>query len=273
MKHILRFFRGAGLLLLLAALALFTLCGCTPELPLPSGFSQEAGSPAASPPDSGVAPAATVPIIAAPTELPTTASQETTLPEPETTVPPPVEDESWKLLLVNASHPVPKGYDVTLKALRNGQYVDERIYPELQQMFDDARAQEIYPLINESYRSAERQQDILDKYTASYEANGYGHDAALQKALETVALPGTSEHQLGLALDIVSEYGGNSVVWDWLRENCWKYGFILRYPQDKAELTGISYEPWHFRYVGVQAAREITEQGLCLEEYLAQQGN
>jgi D-alanyl-D-alanine carboxypeptidase len=147
--------------------------------------------------------------------------------------------------------------------------VDERIYPELQQMFDDARAQGIYPLINESYRTAERQQQIMDNYIASYEAGGMSHDDAVKKARTIVALPGTSEHQLGLALDIIAEYDADSTAtWNWLRDNCWRYGFILRYPAGKEEITGISYEPWHFRYVGVPAAQEITEAGLCLEEYL-----
>lgn len=180
------------------------------------------------------------------------------------------EDESWKLVLVNADHPLPEGFTVQLKELRNGQQVDERIYPELQQMFDDARSAGFYPLINESYRTAERQQQILDQYTASYEATGLSHEEAFAKARETVALPGTSEHQLGLALDIIAEYDEDSTAtWQWLFENCWRYGFILRYPADKVELTGISYEPWHFRYVGVRAATEIMQQGLCLEEYLA----
>ena len=195
--------------------------------------------------------------------------QEPQEPEPEPEVP---EDEGWKLLLVNADHPLPEDFTVSLKELRNGHHVDERIYPELQQMFDDARAEGIYPFINESFRTAERQQEILDKYIASYEAEGAPHEEAERRAKEIVALPGTSEHQLGLALDIIAEFDADSsATWQWLLTNSWRYGFILRYPADKEEITGISYEPWHFRYVGVEAAREITEQGICLEEYLAEQ--
>ena len=179
------------------------------------------------------------------------------------------EDESWKLILVNAQHPLPEGFSVKLKQLRNGQAVDERIYPELQRMFDDARAAGIYPLINESFRSAERQQEIMDKYIARYRAQGMSEEEAEQAARLVVALPGTSEHQLGLALDIIAEFSSDSTAtWEWLRENCWKYGFILRYPADKVEITGFSYEPWHFRYVGTDAAKEIMEKGLALEEYL-----
>lgn len=204
---------------------------------------------------------------APPTQPPTTeAPTETQAPETE-----PPADESWQLILVNKTHPIPEGYTVTLKELRNGHHVDERIYPELQQMFDDAREAGVFPLINESYRTTERQQQIMDSYIADYEAEGMGHEAAVEKALEYVAVPGTSEHELGLALDIIAEYEDDSSgTWQWLLDNSWRYGFILRYPADKVEITGIAYEPWHFRYVGKQAAQEITEAGLCLEEYLKQ---
>ena len=214
------------------------------------------------------APAPTQEEPAEPEEDPQTPAQET---EPASEEDPAQTDagDDWKLILVNAEHPVPEDYSVTLKELRNDQWVDERIYPELQQMFDDARVEGIYPLINESYRSAERQQEILDNYIAAYEAEGLSTEEAQQRALEVVAKPGTSEYQLGLALDIIVEYEEDSTVtWQWLKENCWRYGFILRYPEDKTEITGISYEPWHFRYVGAEAAQQITERGITLEEYL-----
>lgn len=188
---------------------------------------------------------------------------------PETDVPSPVQDDDWKLILVNADHPLPEDFTVTLKELRYGHQVDERIYPELQQMFDDARAAGIFPLINESFRTRDRQQEIMDKYIAGYEAEGMSHEDAVNKAHQIVAIPGTSEHELGLALDIIAEYDSDSsATWSWLKENCWRYGFILRYPADKVDITGISFEPWHFRYVGTQAAKDIMEQGLCLEEYI-----
>lgn len=197
---------------------------------------------------------------------PTTAAPTTAAPTTTGTSP---ADESWKLVLVNASHPLPEGFTVDLKELRNGHHVDQRIYPELQQMFDDARAAGIYPLINESFRTAERQQEIMDSYIARYEAQNMSHEEAVAKAHSLVAEPGTSEHQLGLALDIIAEFDADSTAtWNWLKDNAWRYGFILRYPADKVDLTGIDYEPWHFRYVGKAAAEEITRQGLCLEEYL-----
>lgn len=197
------------------------------------------------------------------------AQTEAHVAAPETTQALENKAEDWSLILVNATHPIPDGYTVALKELRNDHQVDERIYPDLQQMFDDAREEEIYPLINESYRTAERQQQILNDYISSYEGQGLSHDDAVKKAHTVAADPGCSEHQLGLALDIIAEYDTDSTAtWNWLEENAWRYGFILRYPANKVDITGIAYEPWHFRYVGKEAAREITQQGLCLEEYL-----
>ena len=257
-------------LLIVLLLACFILLGIyllKGSDPAPGSETQAATTTAARTSSSQTEPpshsttAKTEPATAAPTNA-----------APTTTEAPPV-DESWKLLLVNASHPLPENFTVELKALRNGHHVDERIYPELQQMFDDARAVGIYPLINESFRTAERQQQIMDKYIAGYEAQGMSHDDAVKKAQSIVALPGTSEHQLGLALDIIAEFDTDSTAtWNWLRDNAWRYGFILRYPADKVDITGIDYEPWHFRYVGKQAAEEITKQGLCLEEYVASAG-
>ena len=93
-------------------------------------------------------------------------------------------------------------------------------------------------------------------------------EEAVELAAKEVALPGTSEHQLGLALDIIDAGGDSWDAWEWLLNNCQRYGFILRYPYNKTEVTGISHEPWHFRYVGVEAAEEIMGSGLALEEYL-----
>ena len=107
------------------------------------------------------------------------------------------------------------------------------------------------------------------------EIQGCSREEAEEQAATMVALPGTSEHQLGLAVDIVdSEYQilessqENTPVQRWLMEHCWEYGFILRYPKEKTQLTGIIYEPWHYRYVGKEAAKEIMNAGICLEEYL-----
>ena len=180
-------------------------------------------------------------------------------------------EDGWELLLVNRQHPIPENYEVKLTQLQNDQAVDERIYPALQEMFDDARAEGILPTISSSYRTAEKQQELMDEKIAEYQASGYDYETAKQLAEEWVAIPGTSEHQMGLSVDITTADWNQqdaSVVWDWMMRNSYKYGFIQRYPENKTDITGIINEPWHYRYVGREAAQEIYEQGICLEEYL-----
>lgn len=185
------------------------------------------------------------------------------------------EDSDWQLILVNRQNPIPSDYHVELTELKNNQAVDSRIYPDLQQMFDDARAAGILPHITSSYRTSDKQQQLMEEKIADYQAEGYSPSKAKELAEEWVALPGTSEHEIGLAVDISTEDSSiqdASIVWEWLLENSYKYGFIRRYPEDKTDITGIIHEPWHFRYVGKEAAKEIYEQDLCLEEYLHQTG-
>ena len=177
--------------------------------------------------------------------------------------------EEWNLIVVNRWNEIPEDYSVELTELSNGQKVDSRIYPALQEMFNDARSDGIYPIVREGYRTAKEQQKILDEKIQDYIMEGYSEARAARTAKEWVALPGTSEHQLGTAVDINADKSkcSNEEVYVWLSENAYKYGFILRYPLEKQEITGIGYEPWHYRYVGIEAAREIFEQGICLEEY------
>ena len=178
--------------------------------------------------------------------------------------------EEWNLIVVNRWNELPEDYSVELTELSNGQKVDSRIYPALQEMFDAARLERIYPIVREGYRTAEEQQEILDDKIQAYINEGYSRTRAEKTAKEWVALPGASEHQLGIAVDINADKSkcGNDEVYTWLAKNAYKYGFILRYPMEKQEITGISYEPWHYRYVGVEAAKDIHEQGISLEEYM-----
>ena len=177
--------------------------------------------------------------------------------------------EEWNLIVVNAWNELPEDYSVELTELSNGQKVDSRIYPYLQEMFDAAREEGVYPVVREGYRTAEEQQEILEDRIQTYINQGYSRSRAERTAKEWVALPGTSEHQLGIAVDINADKSmcSNEEVYAWLAENAYKYGFILRYPIGKQEITGTSYEPWHYRYVGEEAALVIYEQGICLEEY------
>lgn len=194
--------------------------------------------------------------------------------EDENTSPPiAASDEGeWSLLLVNRDNPLPENYQVETTQLSNGQSVDKRIYSALQAMFDDARADGVYPIVASGYRTTEKQQSLMEEKIASFEAEGYSHARAQEMAEDWVALPGTSEHQTGLAVDINADgiHSAGYEVYDWLDQNAHKYGFICRYPSDKTDITGISTEPWHYRYVGVTAASEIHRQDLCLEEYLAE---
>lgn len=186
-----------------------------------------------------------------------------------------IDRTQWNLILVNQWNLIPENYEVNVKYLNNGHAIDERAYSDLIDMLDDCRAAGLSPVICSSYRSMEKQKELYNNKINEYISYGYSGDEAEKKAGELVAIPGTSEHQLGLALDIVdisnqalNETQENTQVQKWLMNNSWKYGFILRYPTDKSDITGISYEPWHYRYVGKQAAKEIYDAGICLEEYL-----
>lgn len=182
----------------------------------------------------------------------------------------------WNLLLVNPWNKIPDNFSVELTQLKNGHSVDKRAYPDLQEMMDDARAQGLSPIICSSYRTNEKQKTLFNRQVSEYVSMGYSEIEAENEAAKWVAVPGTSEHQTGLAVDIVAldyqildENQENTEEQKWLMENAYKYGFILRYPIDKSEITGINYEPWHYRYVGKEAAKEIFERKICLEEYLA----
>ncbi len=141
----------------------------------------------------------------------------------------------------------------------------------LETMANDARAQGLYIGIRSAYRSYADQQEVYDYYI-----NLYGYSYAMQ----LVSIPGSSEHQLGLGVDLTSQsvidgiYGtfDQSAEYPWVMENCYKYGFILRYPENKTDITGAMNEPWHFRYVGKKAATEIYNNNLTLEEYTMQHG-
>ena len=183
--------------------------------------------------------------------------------------------EQWNLILVNPCNEVPEDYEVKLTRLKNGQAVDSRCYPMLQQMMDDCRADGLNPYICASYRTMKKQKALFADKVRRVLLEGCPKDEAEDEAAKTVARPGTSEHQLGLALDIVDADDPQLETWQedtpvqqWLMKNSWKYGFVLRYPPEKSSITGIIYVPWHYRYVGRQAAEEMYTRGLCLEEYL-----
>ncbi len=193
--------------------------------------------------------------------------------EPEPAKPSAADNEL--LTLVNPWNELPEDWQVDLVTLSNGLQIDRRCYDALQEMMDACREAGYEPLICSAYRTQETQQDLFNNKVAKLEAGGKSHDEAMQEAGTVVAVPGTSEHQLGLTVDVVDVNNQNlteeqekTPTQKWLMANSWRYGFIHRYPNSKSDITGIIYEPWHYRYVGKDAAQEIFNKGITLEEYL-----
>lgn len=183
--------------------------------------------------------------------------------------------EDWNLILVNKTHPIPEDYEVELKSIGNGHQIDARAYDDFKAMIQASKQDGVTIYVTSSYRDMDKQITLYEKKTDSYLQQGYSLEDALSKAGQVVAVPGTSEHHLGLAIDVVSseyrkldEKQENTKGFQWMKAHSWEYGFILRYPNGSTDITGIIYEPWHFRYVGLEAAKEIYERGITLEEYL-----
>lgn len=179
------------------------------------------------------------------------------------------------LTLVNQDTPMAEGYVPELAEVENGYRFDARAADKLKAMLAAARQAGLDPIICSAYRDNATQTGLYRKQVQKQIARGLDRAAAEEKARTVVAYPGTSEHQLGLAADIVArsyqlldDQQAQTAEARWLKEHCAEYGFILRYPTDKTSLTGVIFEPWHYRYVGEEAAREIMGQGICLEEYL-----
>ena len=230
---------------------------------------------------------ATTTVTTTTTEDTTTTEEETTTTEEETTTteatttttpPAPYDDGDWNLVLVNPWNPYPeelvRGEENNLVQVGYAsEYVDYRIVDQLNAMLEAGAA---YGLaVTSSYRSYDDQVYFYNNKVDRVMAEGYSYEEALDIAATEVARPGTSEHHTGLAVDLVhnecwelEEYWEDSAAFDWLMEHCADYGFILRYPKSAQHITGVIYEPWHYRYVGVEAARAIMNQGITLEEYL-----
>lgn len=181
----------------------------------------------------------------------------------------------WELILVNHWNTLPEGYSFEHSRLSNGLEVDSRCYSDLTAMLDAMESQGLSPIVCSAYRSVEEQTALFNARVSQHLAEGYSQEEAEKEAATTIAPPGTSEHHLGLAVDIVDadyqlldQKQEETPVQQWLLHRSWQYGFILRYPNDKSTVTGIIYEPWHYRYVGRELAREIYEKNVTLEEYL-----
>ena len=207
---------------------------------------------------------------------PENESSQTTL-SPEKTVD--YASLPWNLKLVNFEHALDETFEpAELSEVDNGYAADSRIADATKKMIADARSKDNVRIIALSaYRDYDYQMELFEnKVQRLQQEKGYSVGKAREEAKTVVAYPGTSEHQLGLALDLVDarhvkldESQENTAAYKWLYEHCAEYGFIVRYPNEKTDITGIIYEPWHFRYVGVEAATYIMEHNITLEEYLS----
>lgn len=263
---------------LLAALAaawmLLLAVGCGDDAPV-SGEGSVAvpdSSESAAEPSSGASSEA------APEESQSTPPQSEDPADPAS-APPASDPGDWRLVLVNKEHPIDKELDITLEEV-GGYKVDTRMAGPLRDMLAAAKKDGFSLTIISGYRTLERSRILYENKIKEYENLGYSNADARVQAARWVAPPGTSEHHTGLAADIVSAGYYNKYTdlveafedepeGRWLAANAPRFGFILRFPKDKEDITGINYEPWHFRYVGEEHAAAITEAGLCLEEYLA----
>lgn len=192
-------------------------------------------------------------------------------------VAPEAERSLWgkEMILINPWHLLPEDYEADLEHIEYGHFMDACAAEHLQDMLSDCRDEGYSPLVCSSYRERSKQERLFNSDVRRFMYSGMSEEEAVEETAKNVAVPGSSEHEAGLAVDIV--YSGQQLLDErqeendtqqWLMEHCWEYGFILRYPRDKQEITGITYEPWHYRYVGIEAAEYIMSHGLCLEEYL-----
>lgn len=181
-------------------------------------------------------------------------------------------DNEWALYLINSEHPLPEDFHVESKYVQGTYEMDSRAANYMTAMIAAAKDDGIDIKVLSALRTIEYQQKLLDKEIESYKNDGYSDDEAYRLAVSGVAVPGESEHNAGLAADLcnLSENFENSDEFAWLDKHAHEYGFILRYPKGKQDITGIYYEPWHYRFVGIYHAKQIKESGLCLEEYIAQ---
>lgn len=186
-----------------------------------------------------------------------------------------IDPDDWRLILVNKQNPVPDGFTVKLSGISDSMQVDERIIADVYKMMDAASDDGINLMICSAYRSYDRQKTLFNNKINKLMSEGMTYLEAYKVGSMNVTVPGTSEHHLGLALDILTgsytkmdDGFGDTEAGKWLAENASDYGFILRYPKGKEDITGIVYEPWHFRYVGRDYAKDIEKRGVCLEEYL-----
>jgi len=184
------------------------------------------------------------------------------------------EKDDWRLILINKTHSIPEDYTVELSTIYGSWTCDKRVIEDLLLMLRDARSAGTGLYIASPYRTSSLQVSLYNNKITKFMNTGMSYLEAYKLAGQAVTIPGTSEHEAGLCFDFLcdsykslSEGFEDTRAGQWLAENAYKYGFILRYPKEKEYITTIEYEPWHFRYVGVEAATVMYNEGITLEEF------
>lgn len=188
-------------------------------------------------------------------------------------------EDMWCLILTNAEYPVPEDYEVELEAIPGTeQSVDKRIYEPLMTMIGDMKDQGLSPIVCSGYRTLDKQEKLFNRKVLSFVKAGHTKEESYNLARQTISIPGSGEHCLGLAVDFYTRrYHKLERAFEdtpeskWLVEHAQDYGFVMRYGENKTDITGIQYEPWHYRYVGVEAANYMKDNELSLEEFYIEQ--
>ena len=188
-------------------------------------------------------------------------------------------EDMWCLILTNAEYPVPEDYEVELEAIPGTeQSVDKRIYEPLMAMIGDMKDQGLSPIVCSGYRTLDKQEKLFNRKVLSFVKAGHTKEESYNLARQTISIPGSGEHCLGLAVDFYTRrYHKLERAFEdtpeskWLVEHAQDYGFVMRYGENKTDITGIQYEPWHYRYVGVEAANYMKDNELSLEEFYIEQ--
>lgn len=235
---------------------------CITLLSHPNEKNSETGSPSAGVAVGRTAVPANAGVVSAPASGPTSLSTEQ----------PWHQSNDPLLVLVNDRVPLPDDWTVDLVPISEDSdvMVDRRIYADLTAMTEAARQEDIWFWVSSGYRSKEEQQDILDQAVSERISQGLTEEEALEDALRTIQRPGYSEHHTGLVVDFnyVNDEFETTAAYAWLCRHAAEYGFVQRYRADKADITNIDNESWHYRYVGRKAAMAMAERDQCLEEYL-----
>ena len=188
-------------------------------------------------------------------------------------------EDMWCLILTNAEYPVPEDYEVELEAIPGTeQSVDKRIYEPLMTMIGDMKDQGLSPIVCSGYRTLDKQEKLFNRKVLSFVKAGHTKEESYNLARQTISIPGSGEHCLGLAVDFytrrfhkLERAFEDTPESKWLVEHAQDYGFVMRYGENKTDITGIQYEPWHYRYVGVEAAKYMKDNELSLEEFYIEQ--